>query len=154
MIESDYEQLIRDSLQRFRDLYANREEIDVELVKLRQFMYATLNMVSDTEREQLEQEINEAVRKASASATSLADSIRKVFQEQAYSGFTLGAIRNALMETGFDFSAYKSNPLSSISTTLRRMVETGELETHVDLEGTTIYTVRFRGGGKKKKKRK
>jgi hypothetical protein len=138
MTESEYEKLIRNSLQRFLDLNKKREAIDVELVKLRQFMYATLNMVPDTERERWETDIAAAVRKATANTTSLADSVRRVFESHPNIGYTISGIREALVESGFDFSSYVSNPLSSISTTLRRMADTGELETR-DSEAGVLY---------------
>ncbi len=78
MTGSHYEEIIGGSLQRFRDLYRQREEIDIELVKLRQFLYATLNMVPDEAQEKWRREIDAAVEKATASAASLADSIRKI----------------------------------------------------------------------------
>jgi len=139
MTESQYEEIIRNSLQRFRDLYQQREEIDIELVKLRQFMYATVHMVPDKERVKWETEIGNAVQKMVASSASLADSVRRVFDDHPNYGFTASTIRGMLLEAGFDFSAYTSNPLSSISTTLRRMVEMGELRTMDDDEGVTIY---------------
>jgi hypothetical protein len=43
-------------------------------------------------------------------------------------------IREALMAAGFDFSSYTSNPLSSIHTTLKRLVPE-ELETETRPEG-------------------
>jgi hypothetical protein len=143
MTESHYEKFIKDSLEKFRDLTEKRQQADIELAKLRQFLFAVLNMVSDEQRAKWEGEINSAVRKATTSSASLTDSIRKVFQEGTIGSYTAGAIRQLLDEAGFDFSAYRSNPISSISTTLRRMVETGELDTHEDAEGTTLYALRF-----------
>jgi hypothetical protein len=143
MTESHYEQLIKDSLEKFIDLTEKRQQADIELAKLRQFLFAVLNMVSDQERAKWEGEIQAAVLKATASSASLTDSIRKVFQEGQFGSYSAGAIRQLLDEAGFDFSAYRSNPLSSISTTLRRMVETGELDIHEDAEGTSLYALRF-----------
>jgi hypothetical protein len=139
MTESQYEQIITTSLSRFRDLYTQREEIDVELAKLRQFLYAALNLVPDSERDKWEVEVEETVSKLTRNATSLAESIRKIYKDRPDTGYTVAGVREMLIEGGFDFSAYKSNPLSSISTTLRRMVETGELDTRTDMEGTTIF---------------
>ena len=139
MTESHYEDILRDALRRFRDLYEKREQIDVELVKLRQFLYATLNMVPDKDKSELEKQINSAVQQATASAASLADSVRKIYRVHPNYGYTVGGIREMLLDAGFDFSSYKSNPLSSISTTLRRMVETGELDTRETAEGETLY---------------
>jgi hypothetical protein len=139
MVESDYEEIVRNALERFGTLYKRREEIDVELLKLRQFMYATINMVPDKDKAKWRAEIDSATRKMTASSVSLADSIRRVFDDHPDYGFTASAIREMLLNAGFDFSSYVSNPLSSISTTLRRMAETGELETREDDLGTTLY---------------
>ena len=76
MTESEYEQIIRNSLERFRKLHEEREKIDIELVKLRQFLYATLNLVPDKEKPKWERDIDTAVKKATANTTSLAGSIR------------------------------------------------------------------------------
>ncbi len=56
-----------------------------------------------------------------------------------------------LLEAGFDFSSYTSNPLSSISTTLRRMVDMGELKSAEREEGGTVY---FRADRPKRKIKK
>ena len=139
MTESEYEQIIRNSLERFRKLHEEREKIDIELVKLRQFLYATLNLVPDKEKPKWERDIDTAVKKATANTTSLAGSIRRVFAGNPMYGYTAAGMRERLLDAGFDFSSYKSNPLSSISTTLRRMADTGELETHEDAAGTSLY---------------
>lgn len=142
MTESHYEQLIRDSIRRFSELQQQRDKIDGELAKLKQFLYATLNMVPDERRSKWEKEIDGSVSKAWASTASLAASIRRIFKEKPHMVYSVGRIREQLMERGFDFSGYKSNPLSSISTTLRRMVETGELATSETVDGPTMFMPR------------
>jgi len=150
MTEADYQEVVRTSLQRFRDLYGKREQIDIELGKLRQFLYAALNMVPDEERGKWEHEIDKAVEEATSTTASLAGAVRKVFrQNSGVLGYTIGGMLEELRQLGFDFSAYKSNPLSSISTTLRRMAETGELEIHHDREGTALYVLSQRMPKKK-----
>ena len=139
MVESQYEEIVRTSLQRFRDLYDRREEIDVELVKLRQFLYATLNMVPEKQKAKWRNEIDAAVNRFTVNAASLADSIRKIISDHPNMIYTVGGIKEALGEAGFDFSSYTSNPLSSVSTTLRRMVDTGELLSKEDSEGTAGF---------------
>ncbi|MGA9390523.1 MAG: hypothetical protein WBV69_08770 [Candidatus Sulfotelmatobacter sp.] len=99
----------------------------MEIAKLRQFVYATLNMVPNERRAAWQNNIDISVGRSLANATSLAESIRRVIKEAPRSTFTAKTIRRDLIQRGFDFSKYKSNPLSSISTTLRRMVEAREL---------------------------
>jgi hypothetical protein len=139
MTESDYRQWLAKSVDRFRELSEQRQVIEIELVKLRQFIDATMMMVDEKEREKCEAEMNEVIGKMIASSASLANSVRRIFDDHPYHGLTASAIRTMLLEAGFDFSFYTSNPLSSISTTLRRMAEMGEVESRKDEEGTTIY---------------
>src|SRR5258708_24021624 len=140
MTGSHYEEIIGGSLQRFRDLYRQREEIDIELVKLRQFLYATLNMVPDEAQEKWRREIDAAVEKATASAASLADSIRKILADKPMYIFTVYAIRQSLMEAGFDFCSYKANPLCSHSTCRRLMVETADAASEDDSNGVSRFS--------------
>ncbi|MGD0568888.1 MAG: hypothetical protein ABSA78_10820 [Candidatus Sulfotelmatobacter sp.] len=124
---------------RFKKLQRQRDEMDSELAKLRQFLYATLNMVPDEQRSKWEKDINTMIDEAVANTTSLAASIRRVFKENPNMVYSAGAMREQLTERGFDFRNYKSNPISSISTTLRRMVDTGELVTADTVDGPTMF---------------
>ena len=140
MVGDEYIRIVGESLERFRLLSHHREQMDVELSKLRQFLYAALNMVSDDDaREKLEKEVTAVLQKTTASVASLAASIRRIFEEDSDTGYSIAGVRERLLESGFDFSSYKSNPLSSISTTLRRMVDTGELQTKESTDGVSIY---------------
>jgi hypothetical protein len=141
MTVSQYERILREGLSRFGHLSSQRDEIDFELTKLKQFLYATLNMVPDERREELEKYLNAVVGKASTRPASLAESVRRVFDEHPAMSYSVVAIRGELMQLGFDFSGYKSNPLSSIATTLRRMAETGELTPSASEGGTTVYSL-------------
>jgi hypothetical protein len=48
-------------------------------------------------------------------------------------------VRQSLHAAGFDFSEYKSNPLSSIHITLKRIVEGGQAWSHASSENDTFY---------------
>jgi hypothetical protein len=48
-------------------------------------------------------------------------------------------VRQSLHAAGFDFSEYKSNPLSSIHITLKRIVESGQAWSHATSENETLY---------------
>src|SRR5207244_1255828 len=51
---------------------------------------------------------------------------------------TVAMIRDKLKETGFDFSEYKSNPLASVSSTLKRFTSADGIEV-ADVAGVTAY---------------
>ena len=124
-----------DSLREFGDLSRERDEIDARLMKLRQFIYVTMNMLPDEEKKAYESEFA-----AVASATGgLTDAIREVLklatQRQQY--FTAAHVRDHLVNAGFDFSRYSSNPLASVSTILRRFKDS-EVQS-ITLNGTSAY---------------
>jgi len=55
-------------------------------------------------------------------------------------------VRQALHAARFDFSEYKSNPLSSIHTTLKRIAESGQAWTHHDASaGENLYRWKMTG---------
>ena len=139
MTQSEYERVFREGIARFGKLDDQREEIEIELTKLKKFLSATIDMVSDERKPELEKWLEAVVGKSSARTVSLAESIRQVFKNNPVMAYSTGGIRQELTHRGFDFSGYKSNPLSSIATTLRRMAETGELITTETLDGTTMF---------------
>ena len=54
-------------------------------------------------------------------------------------------VRQSLHAAGFDFSEYKSNPLSSIHITLKRIVEAGQAWSRTDSKNETLYKWRLKG---------
>ena len=55
-------------------------------------------------------------------------------------------VRQGLHAANFDFSEYKSNPLSSIHTTLKRLVENGQAwDSFKITEGDTLYKWKKQG---------
>lgn len=111
----------------------SRDAAEVEIVKQKQFIVATLNMLSDVEKRQFSQRFQAAIQQEDARSASLTDAIRRVLQASGRNWMTVTQVRNNLVESGFDFTGYTANPLASISTTLRRLVpdeaETTKIET-------------------------
>jgi hypothetical protein len=62
----------------------------------------------------------------------LTEAIRSVLKKNYRQWLTVTQVRDRLESAGFDFSSYKSSPLASISTTLKRFkaedVETAEID--------------------------
>jgi|SRR5579863_1565915 len=54
-------------------------------------------------------------------------------------------VRQGLHAAGFNFSEYKSNPLSSIHTTLKRLVEGGQAWCHLSSNSETLYRWKNQG---------
>jgi hypothetical protein len=127
-----YKQLLVETLEKFVRLSRQREEIEAELIKLRQFAYATMNMLPDAERMKHQAEFADMA----AESGGLTDAVREVLklatQRRVY--FTAAQVRDHLVKAGFDFSQYSSNPLASVNTTIKRLKPS-------DVESTTVDDV-------------
>jgi len=133
----DYEQVLRDAVNHLGLLVKQRNMLDAEISRTRQFIDATLPMVPDDAKVDWRAVIDKFLKRPPAIG-SLASSIRNIFDANPALGLSVMDIRDTLVKGGFDFTAYVSNPLSSISTTLRRMAEKGDIY-KFELEGVNIY---------------
>ena len=137
----DYEQLILDAVDRWESLSQQKEEIATEILKLRQFIYAAMNLLPDEKRI----EFQDHFAHMAARFGGLTDAVREVLklaaQRQTY--FTAVEVRDQLIKAGFDFTDYSSNPLASVNTTIKRFKES-EVE-YKEIGGVAAYRwiVRF-----------
>lgn len=69
---------------------------------------------------------------------SLLDAVRNTLRSCYPRRLTSAQVRDELRLAGFDFSSYDSGPLPSVSTTLRRLKESGEA-TREDSKGVASY---------------
>jgi hypothetical protein len=131
----NYRLILDDALREFSVLSKERDAIDGKLLKLRHFIYATLNMLPEPERNVYQAEI----AMLASQVGNLTDSIREVLKLASLKNcyFTAAEVRDHLNKAGFDFSQYTSNPLASVSTILRRF-KPDEVETS-KRDGVTAY---------------
>ena len=99
-------------------------------------MQATLEMLPDAERDGFATLFREALKEKQRQEAGLTEAIRRILQEHKR-WISVSEVRDRLVESGFDFSEYKANPLASISTTLKRM-KPDEVET-AQFEGVAAY---------------
>ncbi len=134
-MDTDYKKLIDESFEKFMALFEQREGIDAELMKLRQFIYATINMLPDEER----QAYNERLDNLANNSGGLTDAIKDILKYAVTGGrfVTVSQIRDYLQKLGFDFSGYSSNPLASVNTVIKRM-KPNDVET-TTIDGVTAY---------------
>lgn len=138
MNELNYNEQLDRLLSRLAEIMRQRSDLDVEADKVTQLIHATANMLPDGERNDVLDKWTHLFRTQLNSETSLTDSVRKAIQESNREWQTAAQVRNRIVLSGFDFSAYMSNPLASVSTTLARLKEKGEVET-TSVEGVTAY---------------
>lgn len=117
MTPIDYKALLQQALSDYGKLLADRQELDLELAKKKQFIRATMNMLPDEDRE----EFNVAFEVLMGDSLGLTDAIRRVLQSDPKKPFTATEVRDRLKNAKFDFSSYKTNPLASIHAVLKRL---------------------------------
>jgi hypothetical protein len=122
MASNEYNSVLDAALLKLTELIKQQEDTEIEISKTRQFIYATLNMLSDDDRSAFWHNLRQHNATQESMADNLSDAVREVLSTSPKVWFTVTEVRDALRTTAFDFSKYTSNPLASISTTLRRMV--------------------------------
>src|ERR1700733_8350544 len=109
----DYKEVLDQALARHGVLLAQREDLDVEIAKQSEFIRATLNMLSEEEAREFKDRMDTAVKNRQVREASLIESIRLILQKAPRGQFlTATQVRDRLVNSGFDFSEYLSNPLS------------------------------------------
>ena len=145
MNQIDYVRLIDQALERLAELSVQKGAIEIEINKLRQFVYATLHMLPKDVSRRLEPRVKTVLLTHGIGNASLTNAIRAVVKTSAWR--TVSNVKALLQQHGFDFSEYKTNPLSSVATTLRRLKDAGELEAG-EIEGAVAYRARRQRKGK------
>jgi hypothetical protein len=137
MNDSEYAKILWSSVRKLRSLIEKREEAESEIAKIRQFMRAAVNMLPDNERQKMEKLLSLVDASDTLNRVGLTDAIKTVLERSPKRWFTVAQVRDALGDAGFDFSRYTSNPLSSVSTTLKRF-KSFNMESK-EIDGVTAY---------------
>jgi hypothetical protein len=140
MNDANYRDALNDTLRKMVAIREEIERLEITAAKLRQFFFATLNMLPEDEHAtymSIFREANEALKIREA---SLKDAVYEVLSKGYPKYLTTTEVRDRLQSNGFDFSGYTSNALASVSTTLRRL-KPEEVET-LDREGVVGFRLR------------
>ncbi len=130
-----YRKAIADGLLENKQLVGKRREIDVEIRKVHQLVMANINMLPDEERDTFLTALEDA-----QGPTGLRNAILRVLKQDKY--MSPPVVRLELSRIGYDTS-HHANPLASIHTTLKRLVDDGEAETK-QFTGGTHYKRKLR----------
>jgi hypothetical protein len=133
---TEYAKNFSDHLKKIAHLIASRDRLDEQIVKLKKLAAATYELMDERERTAYSEEF----AKLSEAEQRLTLAITRVLSQAGRDYRTSIQIRDQLMQSGYDFTRYVSNPLVSIHSTLNRMKDEVEF-VHVD-ERTKAY--RFR----------
>jgi len=137
MNDTDYKAVLNDTLRKMAAVREETERLEIVAAKLRQFFFATINMLPEDERGTFMEIFREAAEGLNVREGSLKDAIVAILREAAPKYLTVADVRDRLNKSGFDFSHYTANPLASVSTTLKRM-KPEEVES-TSIEGVTAY---------------
>jgi hypothetical protein len=116
----DYYKIFSTLIKRSADLTRQRDAIDAEITKVRQLIVVTFPLIPEEKQRLFRKEIDEMEEQP----TGLLDAIKLVFSAHKGEWLTVSQVRDYLLGMGFDFRHYRTNPLASIGTTLKRMVPT------------------------------
>src|SRR2546425_970822 len=136
-MDTDYLSLVKKAFEKIEDIQQQREKLDAEFVKLEQFITATANFLPDEHRNLAMRLLKSLGDLQRARDFGLTESIRAVLRTEG-DWLTTSQVRDRLDALAFDFSVYTTNPLASISTTLRRMKEE-EVESKTNDDGVAVY---------------
>ena len=126
-----------DAMNKLEELQRKRDAIDAEALKLEQLVIATANMLPDETKSLLLRRMEILQALTQLREGGLTDAIRAILQAAPGDWLTVTNVRDRLISAGFDFSRYSTNPLASISTTLRRM-KSEEVET-TTMDGVAAF---------------
>jgi hypothetical protein len=136
-MDIDYKAVLHETMRKMVAIRKDIERLEIESSKLRQFFFATVNMLPDGERDEFIAAMREVTESVAIREISLKDAIYKVLTRVSPKFLTAAEVRDQLRASGFDFSEYTSNELASISTTLRRF-KPDEVET-TNVTGVAIF---------------
>jgi hypothetical protein len=138
MDDSHYLALAMDAFTRLEELQRDRESLEAEVMKLEQLIAATANMLPDDAKSTVMLRLKGFQELSRLRDVGLTDAIRGILRGEVGSWLTVTNVRDRLISFGFDFSGYSTNPLASVSTTLRRM-KPEEVETTTVDGGVAAY---------------
>jgi len=121
MSRPHYKAILYDAFERYAELVKQRDAIMEELDKLSEFIEATINLLPESERTEFTNMMAVVAKIHVSRLSSLTEAVKQTLRDAAGEYLTAAQVRDRLISSGFDFSDYTSNPLASVSTTLRRM---------------------------------
>ncbi len=135
---SEYTEIADRQWEKIDKLTEERERIDRDLKNARELLKAAVNAMSDEEKGPYIASLTDVA----IEQHGLTYTIRLVLQGE-YRFFTPVQVKERMEQIGYDFSAYKSNPLSSIHSVLKRFKRT-EVDTLNLKDGGTAYRWRVK----------
>jgi hypothetical protein len=126
MTDNEYTAVLEGAFKRLMEAATERNNLEAEIAKLRQFILATMPMLSEEDQESFRDRMIKVNQSLDAFYVPLSGAVYNALHIRDW--MTVTQVRDQLRTSGFDFSQYKASPLASISTTLKRLYAKGEVQ--------------------------
>jgi hypothetical protein len=113
----DYVALLTQEFEEYAGMLIRRQEADLEIAQKEQFIRATINMLPEDKKPTWAGFLDVM----SAGDIGLSESIRNVLRAAPGRFYTATEVKQLLVKSGFDFTKYTTNPLSSVHAALKRL---------------------------------
>jgi hypothetical protein len=117
MATNDYKSILTQALIEYGELDNRKHQITVEMERKFQFILATLNLLDEEDKA----EFADVIRIVRGQAEGLSAAVRRVLTKAPGKWHTATSMRDELVESGFDFTGYTSNPLASVHAVMKRL---------------------------------
>ena len=120
------------AFEEFQELLRKRAYLDAQIANKKQYIRAAIRQVSVQDQYGFEEQLEMLTKNLGSLSEAVREALRyaRVVGTDREGFVTATRVRDLLFDSGFDFSSYKSNPLSSIHTALTRL-KPDEVETEV-----------------------
>lgn len=129
----EYRVALEKAFEDLQTLFRKREYLDGEIAKKKQYIRTAIKQLPISEQHMFESKLELLTKNLGSLTESVREALRLARLTCAgRKGFvTATQVRDLVMDSGFNFSNYKSNPLASVHTALTRLkpdeVETGTI---------------------------
>ena len=133
------EQLLHD----INRLRVQRDSVNLDIFKVIRLIEMTASMIP--EGEEAREASKHLVSRLLKESIGITDAVQTVLRMKTRKPFTPVEIREALAKSGFPFETYKSNPLTSINSVLKRLLADGGVSV-LERDGKLRYRWKKAGG--------
>lgn len=135
---SEYEAIFLAHLKKANDLQQEEKRIRSSIEKVNEMLKASFFLMTEEEQGKLLTVYTAALEQVTKEQIGLTDAIRNVLESNPMEWFHAVKVRESLNQSGFDFSTYTTNPLTSIHTVLKRF-KRAEVKTRKGKMGLQEY---------------
>ncbi len=121
---TQYGDIFQEHVKRYGELADQQQRTQTEMANVLEMLKASFGMMSDEERTTFLSAFETVLELAVKNDVGLTEAVRNLLESNPSEWLNAIQVRDRLVASGFDFSAYSSNPLASVHTVLKRFKRT------------------------------